>query len=229
MRRCCLILKVLMLMGLFVSSSYAQKNQNILVLPQLERPTIQNRFAPREGAIVFFLGGGGHIRDDYYTSLGGQSSISYFFNDRWGMEMRVGYLWTSLSDEALKLRNQTGLVPDARPQSLGWSVGAQYALGYAKILMGSTVMHFDPLIMVHLGGAHADERILPTAVLSFSPTFLFKYGLRFRLDLGLSIQYESRDRGGVLTTGFMPMLNVGWGGTPKEIANRFKKKAEQKP
>jgi hypothetical protein len=192
-----------------------------LILPNLERPTIQNRFAPREGAIVLFLGGGGHIRDDYYTSWGGQSSISYFFSDRWGIEGRVGYLWTSLSDEALMLRNRVGLVPDARPQSLNWSVGAQYALGYAKILSHSNLMHFDPLLLLHIGGTHADERILPTVLASFSPTFLFKYGLRFRLDLGLSIQFEQRDRGLVTTTGFMPMIQIGWGGTPTEIAKQF--------
>lgn len=192
-----------------------------IVLPSLTRPTIQQRFAPRDGALALWLSGGGHIRDDYYTSYGGELALSYFFSDAWGLELRYRELWTSLSDEATTLRDRYGLVPDARPQRRGVSLGALIPLGYAKLLTGSSIVHFDPLLAAHLGVVTADERVLPTLHVSLSPTLLLRGGLKLRLDLGLTVQSEGRERGRVLTTGFLPMLGVGWGGTPSEIGARL--------
>jgi hypothetical protein len=192
-----------------------------IILPNIDRPTIQRRFAPRDEAFVLYLGGGGHIRDDYYTSLGYQVNMSYFFTDRWGLELRLTQLWTSLSDEAEALRDRYGLLPDARPQGLGVSIGAQYGLGYGKMLIGSGVTHFDPLIIAHFGVMNAEERYLPSLSLSLSPTILLRYGVRVRLDLGVTMQLESRERGTVFTTGFLPMVHVGWGGTAEELSRRI--------
>ena len=190
-------------------------------LPDINRPTIQRRFAPRDGAMILFIGGGNHLRDDYYTSWVGQLNLSYFFNDTWGIELRGTHLWTSLSDEATILRDRSGLTPDARPQKAGLSIGAQYGVGYGKMLLGGGIVHFDPLLIAHLGVTWADERALPTMTVSFSPTFLLRFGLRLRLDLGLTLQIESRERGEIFTTGFLPMLQVGWGGTAEEISGFF--------
>ena len=78
------------------------------------------------------------------------------------------------------------------------------------MLIFDNIVHFDPLLTVHLGFANAEERTLPSSKLSFAPTFLLQNGFGLRLDLAMTMQFETRSRGVVFTTGFMPMLTLAW-------------------
>ena len=180
------------------------------MMPKLERAKVQNRFQPRLRRLSANTQLGTHIRDDYYDSFAGGFGVEYFINDQWGIGLNYACLWTSLSDEAEKLRDGYGLVPDARPQQEHLSLSALYGLGYGKMLLVGNVVYFDPLLALHLGLANAEERILPTFKVAFAPTFLLQNGFSLRLDLGLTMQFEQRSRGVVFTTGFMPMLSLAW-------------------
>ena len=182
-----------------------------LELPTLERPKVQYRFQPREQRLSAYTHVGWHIRDDYYTSVGGGLNFEYFFTDRWGLSLQYTLLSTSLSDEALLLRKDYGLVPDASPQDAHYLIGGLWGLGYGKMNLFNQIMHFDPIFGLSTGIATAEARILPTFKLGFMPTFLLQYRLAIRLDLSLTIQAEQRNRGWIMTTGFMPMLSIGWG------------------
>lgn len=196
----------------FGSNIYANHaSAKPLRLPTLERPRVQNRFQPRVHRMSAYVQAGVHIRDDYYDSLGGGASVEYFFTDQWGVGLNYYLLSTTFSDEAETLRDGYGLVPDARPQDSHLTLSALWGLGYGKMLTLGEVVHFDPIFSAHIGVASAEARTLPTLKLAFSPTFLLKYSLSVRLDLGLTIQMESRSRGWVLTSGFMPMISLGWG------------------
>lgn len=182
-----------------------------LVLPELERPKIQRRFLPRSKRLMGSLVMGAHIRDDYYGSLNGGLSAEYFINDTWGVGLSYIGMITWLSDEAEKLREGYGLVPDARAQSSMLGLSALYGLGYGKMLLSSNLVHFDPILGLFAGVATAEERLLPTLKLGFMPTFLLRHEMSLRFDLGVTLQLESRTRGLVLTTGFLPMVSLGWG------------------
>lgn len=182
-----------------------------LKLPTLERPRVQNRFQPRIHRLSAYVSAGGHIRDDYYDSLGGGVGLEYFLSDRWGVGLNYQRLSTTLSDEAETLRDGYGLVPDARPQDSQITISGLWGLGYGKMLVLDEIVHFDPIVSMHMGVSYAEARTLPTLKINFAPTFLLKHSLSVRLDLGLTAQMESRTRGWVLTTGFMPMISVGWG------------------
>jgi hypothetical protein len=142
------------------------------------------------------------------------------WSDSYGLELSARHLWTSLSDEAVALRDSYGLTPDARPQSWAYSIGLLLGAGYAKALLGAGVTHIDPIIGLHLGLAHADERLIPTLRGVISPVLLMRDGLKVRLELAATVQFEQRERGLVMSTGFLPGLSVGWGETTKALRER---------
>ncbi|MAD61727.1 MAG: hypothetical protein CMH49_09510 [Myxococcales bacterium] len=191
----------------YSSKTFAKKP---LVMPKLERARVQNRFQPRLRRLSTNTRLGAHIRDDYYDSFVGGLGVEYFINDQWGIGLNYSCLWTTLSDEAEKLRDSYGLVPDARPQQEHWSLSALYGLGYGKMLLFGNIIYFEPLLAIDLGFANAEERTLPTLKLAFLPTFLLQNGFGIRFDLGITMQIEERSRGLVFTTGFMPMLSLAW-------------------
>lgn len=231
-------LLLLMLLGILLSAPLQAQpgktttpNSPAIILPILERPTVQERFAPRIQSLNLWAGGIAHIRDDYYTSYGAKGDVSYFFNDTLGITLGVRHLWTSLSDEAIILRDRYGLTPDARPQSWNYGIGMLFGMGYAKALFANSITHIDPILGVHFGMTSADERWLPTLEFSALPTVLLAYGLKVRFELVTTVQFEQRERGTVITTGFLPSITLGWGGTFKELSTRFgfEKKASTKP
>ena len=121
-------------------------------------------------------------------------------SDQIGLGIKRLRLWTSLSEEAQKLRDQVGLIPDARPQKNGFFISGTYAIGYGKMMSVSQIVHFDPLIHVDGGIFTADERIVPSLFISFSPTFILRGGFTLCIDLSMTIQGENRRRGVVVTT-----------------------------
>ena len=142
-------------------------------------------------------------------------------SDRIGFGIKWLRLWTSLSEEAQKLRDQVGLIPDARPQKNGFFISGTYAMGYGKMMSMSQILHFDPLIHIDGGVFTADERIIPSLIVSFSPTFILRNGFRLSIDLSMTVQGENRRRGIVVTTGFLPMVTIIWGGTMDGIKKQL--------
>lgn len=176
------------------------------------RATIQRRFAPKARLLYGTATLMTHVRDDFYDSWGYGVDVGYFYKETMGVELRAMQLRTSLDDAALDLKERIGLTPDARPQKAWLMAGMRYAPGYGKMLMWRrVVVHFDPQLVGHLGAARAEQRWIPTLDLSLSFLTHWRWGIKAKLDLGMSMQLERRDRGWVFSTGFAPVLGVGWG------------------
>jgi hypothetical protein len=190
--------------------------------PIAKRYTVQNRFAQISKAIIIHSSFVTHQRDDYYDSIGFGLGASYFFNEKIGINLKWNRLFTSLGDEVSPFRDQ-GLVPDAAPQKNWILLGAEYALGYGKMLSFENIFQFDAIFSTHIGFATADQRYLPTLLLSFSPIFYLKSLFKIRIDLGLNLQVENRTRGAVWSTGFVPGIGLSWGGSFEEIVAQIKK------
>ena len=175
------------------------------------RPTVQRRFAEKQGTVYAHLLGTRHIRDDFYNSYGWGVDAGYYFGESLGVELRLVSLSTTLSDAALDLKGRVGLTPDARPQGLWAEAGVRYSIGYGKILVWDVfVVHFDPQITLHGGVATAEARILPTAHAALSLLTHYRWGLQAKLDLAVSLQWEERSRGTIFSMGFAPLLGLGW-------------------
>lgn len=176
-----------------------------------ERPTVQRRFATKKGSIYLHATGTTHIRNDFYDSFGGGADLGFYPAESLGFELRALLLDTRLSNAALDVQERTGLTPDARPQSLIATIGPRWSFGYGKMLtLGRWVVHFDPQLALHAGVARADRRLLPSAVLAGALLVHLRWGIQVKVDLGLTVQGEQRDRGWVVTAGFLPVLGIGW-------------------
>ncbi len=177
-----------------------------------DRPTIQNRFAEKAKLLTVDAALMTHVRDDFYNSWGGGANLSYYVSERWGFELRALFLRTRLDQAAFDLKERIGFVPDARPQDRWYLLGARYSPGYGKFLMWKKfVVHFDPQLVLHAGVATAEDRYLPTSTVAFSLMTHWRWGIKAKVDLGMSIQGERRERGWVVSTGFVPVLGIGWG------------------
>jgi len=72
-------------------------------------------------------------------------------------------------------------------------------------------VHFDPQLVAHAGVARAEGRTIPSLTLAGGAQLHFKRDIKVKLDLGMSVQAERRERGWVVSTGFVPTVGVGWG------------------
>ncbi len=211
-----LIIFYLLLSPLFLyaqepNPQIAPQQSDIYPVPQ--RHTIQNKFFSLDKAIITGFSIVSHQRDDYYDSLGLALSLSYFWNEQNGISFKWMNYWTDLGSEAEPLRKNYGFTPDAAPQHHWLLLGWERSLGYGKILFnGSQILQFDQLISINTGIATADQRIIPTVLLTFSPTFYLKNLFKIRFDFGFDLQIENRTRGYVLSSGFVPGITIAWGG-----------------
>jgi len=187
----------------------------LMALPALatgqDRATIQDRFAVKTQSVY----GHGilttHLRNDFYDSWGVGADVGFYFSESLGAELRGLYVATSLGEEAKGIQEKTGLTPDARPQQALIQAGVRWSLGYGKVqFLESWVVYFDPQLVLHGGVALAEVRVLPTLSTGLSFLTHWQWGIQAKLDLNLTWQSEQRDRGRVLSMGFMPILGVGW-------------------
>lgn len=177
----------------------------------IDRPTVQRRFAVKDDSLYLHLTGTTHIRNDFYSSFGAGLDVGFYPSESFGLEVRGMFLETHLSSAAVAVRERTGLTPDARPQSLLATAGPRLSWGYGKILaINRFVLHFDPQLTVQAGVARAETRLLPTIYTAMSLLIHLRWGIQVKLDLGATIQMEKRDRGWVTSVGFLPVLGLGW-------------------
>lgn len=175
------------------------------------RATIQERFATKEGRIYLHGSGTHFVRNDFYQTWGYGLDIGYFPSESLGVELRGLNLHSTLSQAAEELRESARVVPDLRAPDALIQGGLRYSWGYGKIAsMNRFVVHFDPQLAMHGGVVFAEERIAP--ILSGGLSFLshFRFGIQVKLDLHMSLQFESRDRGFSPALGFQPILGFGW-------------------
>lgn len=185
-----------------------------------DRPTIQNRFASKSGTMFAHATVTTQIRNDFYDSFGLGVDAGYYPSERLGLEARWAYLFSKLSPAANDVKESTGLTPDARPQHMLATVGARWSFGYGKVLvLEQSVVHFDPQLTAHGGIALAEKRVLPTATVGLALLTHFEGGLQATLDLGMAVQAEDRQRGWVMSFGFVPTIGVGWGGTVQDLVD----------
>ena len=176
-----------------------------------ERPTLQERYASKDGRLYGHLGATMIVRDDFYRSLGYGLDAGYYVNETIGFELRAHNLHTGLTHTGDQMRRDYELVPDMRAPTAAFGAGTRISWGYGKVLtLGDFVVHFDPQFITHAGITLAEERVVPTATIGAGFLTHWQFGIQVKLDLQMSLHIEQRDRGIVPATGFAPVLSVGW-------------------
>lgn len=183
----------------------------------VDRPTVHDRFAPKEGRLFAHVAATALVRDDFYDTGGYGGDLGYFFNENWSVELRAFNYHSRLSEAADVLREEHSYVPDIRAPDALFAAGGRLSWGYGKLLTpGPFVIHFDPQIAVHAGVTLAEERFVPTAAAGIGFLTHWQHGIQIKLDLQATVHVERRNRGMIPAIGFMPVLGIGWSPTGEE-------------
>lgn len=178
------------------------------------RATLQERYASKDGRFFAHLGAMTLIRDDYYHTVGYGLDLGYHLSETIGVEGRAFNLHSRLGHAGNVMREEHGFVPDLRAPDAMFEAGTRISWGYGKVLtLGQFVVHFDPQFTLHSGITLAERRIVPTATAGLGFLTHWARGIQVKLDLRMSLFFENRNRGMITSTGFAPILSVGWSPT----------------
>lgn len=158
----------------------------------------------------FFSGGATWLeRHDAYNNPGLAVAAGYYLREDDGLEARVAFFASSLSDSAQEVATATGLKPDAqRPVALllaGW----RHSLTYGKLALGASVVHFDVQSGLYAGALITDVEATPA--LSAGLGLVARLGVHgfAQLDLALVASRENRSTA-VMALGVLPAFTLGW-------------------
>lgn len=208
-----------LLVCLVASSAWADREPEVEASEPRPRPTVQRRYAQKEADLYLHAGGTAHVRDDFYDVWGGTLHLGFYFMEPLAIELGVAWLASTLNEAAVQIRQESGRVPDARPQQWLLQAGVRFSLGYAKALLLSRFLsHFDPQVFLFVGIAQAQNRWVPTLNGGFGLLVHLPLGIQIQADLGLASQIEERTRGWVPGFGLMPRLSVGWAFDVRSLA-----------
>ncbi len=172
---------------------------------------VQNRYTTKAHLAHVFAGGSYLSRRDFYVSPGVRAGITYHFIESLGVELQLSRFFSVLGREAVEVKERTGYIPDSHAPEWLVLAGGRYSLGYGKLLVGGAgrALHFEPQVFLH-GGLHAyDGDVGPSSDAGIG--FLVHLSPRFfaRIDVAVTVDVESRSRGGTVVVGAMPSLVFG--------------------
>jgi hypothetical protein len=178
-------------------------------LTEPDRPVrVQNRVLLKEGRAFLTVGPTLLDRADYHLSPGLVATATWFWSEKNGLELRAGWLFSRVTASGNEVIEQTGLVLEAPlPRALvlgGW----RHAFGYGKVLVGSTVVHFDVTAGAHGGALYTRGGTAPA--LALAPGVLVRAGpgIFAAVDVAALGTWEPQRRT-PFHLGLLPSLSVG--------------------
>ena len=150
-------------------------------------------------------------RGDFYISPGARIGGAYYLLEQLGFELQVSHFWSSLNDEAERIRRTLGALPDSHAPGWLMLAGARYSFGYGKVMVGGVggVLHFEPQVFAR-GGLHVhDGDTGPSADAGLGLLVFMTPKLFARIDTSLVFEREERSGNPVSVWGIMPAIGVG--------------------
>jgi hypothetical protein len=172
---------------------------------------IQSRYAQKAGRPLLYGGVEYLARGDFFISPGARLGFAYYVLEPLALEAQVSHYWSSLNDEAQRIRQMLGAIPDSHAPGWLMLAGARYSIGYGKLLVGGmgTAIHLEPQAFLHLGGHVHDG---DTGFSSDAGLGLLVYltpDLFTRIDVALVFEREQRSGVPVSVWGALPALSIG--------------------
>jgi hypothetical protein len=154
------------------------------------------------------FGGAWLERADYWVNPALSVSAAYYPTESGGVEARLLWFFSSLSDSAQRVSAATGFVPDARkPEALALA-GWRQSLTYGKVALAGQAVHFDVQGALHGGGLFTDRGFAPAIGASGGVLARLNRWMFLQLDLGLLLSFDQRQRSGA-ALGLLPVLSAG--------------------
>ena len=172
---------------------------------------VQQRFAVKAKQTQLFAGGEYLSRGDFYNSPGLRVGGAYYLLESLGLEAQISHYWSSLDATGQQAEMKTGFNPDSHPPGWVALAGARYSIGYGKLIVGGLggVIHFEPQAFVH-GGIHDNGGdVGPSADFGLGFLVFLLPRLFMRVDVPITLDWESRSGRTVTVWGTAPALSVG--------------------
>lgn len=180
--------------------------------PPAPTHTVERRRFTKEGRVLVRSGFSYLSRGDFYTNPGLTLEGAWYPLEYLGVDIVSATLFfSSLGQTATRLREETGLLPDAQRPRARITTGARFSFAYGKLLVErlGTVLHFDASVSLHAGAMVTDETTnfvadagLQVQVLAFSHLLVW-------VDGTWMVGNEARANSSV-ASGLMGTAGVGW-------------------
>ncbi len=172
---------------------------------------VQPRFAAKVGRAQLYGGFEYLSRGDFFNSPGARIGGAYYVAEPFGLELSVSHFWSSLNDEARRIRETLGAIPDSHAP--GWLAlaGVRYSIGYGKLMVGGLggAIHFEPQAFAHAGLHVHDGDVGPSGDAGLGFLVFLTPRLYTRIDVAVVLEREDRSAGAVSAWGTLPTLAVG--------------------
>ena len=170
---------------------------------------VQARFAQKEHHTLLFAGGEYLARGDFYNSPGLRLGAAYQLVESIAIEVQLSHYWSSLNDEAQRVAQTLGAVPDTRPPTWLGLAGVRWSFGYGKVLVGGDILHLEPQLFAHAGIHDYGGDVQPSGDGGLGLLVFLTPRLFTRLDLAVTLDRESRSDQNVAVWGALPALTLG--------------------
>jgi hypothetical protein len=173
-----------------------------------EAVRVEPRLFVKQGHFFTSFGGSWLERSDYWVNPGVSLSAAYYPTESGGVEARMLWFFSSLSDSAQRISAATGFVPDARKPEALLLAGWRQSLTYGKVALAGEALHFDLQGALHGGGLFTDRGFAPAAGVSGGVLARLNRWVFLQLDVGLLLSFEQRQHGGA-ALGLLPIFSAG--------------------
>jgi outer membrane beta-barrel protein len=186
-----------------------------LIVEPAPRPAamvrVQDRYATKADLLQLFAGAEYLARGDFYVSPGARLGAAYYFIEPLGAELQISHYWSTLNDEADRIRQSLGAIPDSHAPTWLVLAGARYSIGYGKLMVGGLggIIHFEPQAFAHVGMHDHDGDLGPSADAGLGLLFFLTPRLFARADVALVFERERRSGQQVSVWGVLPAFSVG--------------------
>lgn len=170
---------------------------------------VQARFVQKVHHTLLFAGAEYLARGDFYNSPGLRLGAAYQVLESLALEIQLSHYWSSLNDEAQRLAQTLGAVPDTRPPTWLGLAGLRWSFGYGKLLVGGGIIHLEPQLFAHAGIHDYGGDVQPSGDAGLGLLVFLTPRLFTRLDVAVTLERESRSDQNVAVWGALPALTLG--------------------
>jgi hypothetical protein len=152
-------------------------------------------------------------RGDLRVNPGVSADVAWYPEETLGLDLISTTLYFStLSETALRIRKERGLLPDSQKPVLRLMTGGRWAFAYGKLLVedAGAVVHLDASLGAHLGLLITDQAPNPGMDLGLAVQAVIAGRWLLWADLSFLLSYESRTESSISSG---PHGTLGFGAT----------------
>lgn len=174
---------------------------------------LQRRYMPRTGRFEAYLGLNTILNDAFFTAVGADARLAYYFTEKYGLEATALMLASGDRQTTKDLRNKIGIATTSliAPKSY-FGADFKWSPVYGKMsYMNRKIIHYDMYFAAGGGSTTHSSGSSPTFHIGTGQNFALSKALTFRWNLDLNMYSATSKVGGNSTSGSYQNLYLGAG------------------